>query len=514
MIIKTNELKQDQHLGDLQLQVYNGLDTMITLEVFNKIAAERQLDFTRNTPAHSIYDFERALQAPALEMMLRGIKIDGYEREKAAALIRNQIGRLADILDRYVEAIRGTKLQPRPARFAHMACRYTFPGSKTQLEEFFYRVMKLPEQWKYTKGQRKLSMDRETLEKLQVYWHAQPVILCVLKIRELGDMLEVIETEIDHDGRWRQSYNIAGTDTGRASSSASSTGTGSNAMNITPELRNMFISDIGYKLIAIDFEQSEARDLGWWCWILFGDSTYLDACESGDLHTAVARMSLKHLPWTGDNKKDREIAEQPFYRGDSIRQANKVLGHGSNYLGSPYTMSKHTHIPQKMIEKFQHDYFGAFPCLPRLHRWVAQELQTKQQITSFCGRTRHFFGRPTDDTTLREAVANMGQSPTADRTSLVMWRIWKHCRKAQLLHEVYDAVYCQTRESDEQEVVEQIKSLARVELTHNGRKFLVPVEVKTGWNWGNYEAKSNPNGLKKFNGVDTRKRAEGLDRVL
>lgn len=511
-IVKTHELIQGQHLGELHQQVYNGLDATITHEVFTKIVSERGLDFSRNQSAHLIYDFERALQAPALEMMLRGILIDEYERRKSAERIRKQIAQLCDILDRYVLAVRGTPLKPRPSAQAHMACRYTFPGSQKQLCEFFYQTMKLPEQWSYDKGVRKLSMDRETLEKLSVYWHAQPIILCILKIREIQDELEVIETEIDPDGRWRQSYNVAGTETGRPSSSASSTGTGSNTQNIKSELRRMFVSDYGWKFCALDFEQSEARDLGWWCWLLFQDSSYLDACESGDLHTSTARMCLKHLPWTGDLKLDREIAEQLFYRHHTIRQATKVLGHGTNYLGTPFTMARHTNIPQKLIEDFQSTYFTAFP-LQRLHRWVAQELQTKQSITSFFGRTRHFFGRPNDDATLREAVANMGQSPTADRTSLVMWRIWKHMPQIQLLHEVYDCVLFQYREADETKVISQAMKLAEVPLIHNGRTFIVPVEPKVGWNW-DYWGEKNPNGLAKFKGQDSRKRISGLDRVL
>lgn len=521
-LIRTNELTQATvfSTASLQNQIYNGLDCCVTHEVFGKIGELH--------PGHAngnlIYDFERALQAPALEMMLRGILIDQYERRKATVRIRRDLGRLCDILDRYVTAIRGTPLTPRHAREANRAVRFTFPNSRDQLCEFFYSVMKLPEQSTYRKGEKKVSMDRETLEKLQVYWHAQPVILCILRIRELDDQLSVLETAIDPDGRLRQSYNIAGTETGRPSSSASSRGTGTNIQNITRDLRSIFCADTGWKIAAIDFEQSEARDLGWWCWLLFGDPTYLDACEGSDLHTTVSKLVWPNLGWIGDAAADRKLAEQIFYRHFTYRDMAKRGGHGTNYLGTPATMARHLKVPQPLLEVFQKSYFAAFSALGRLHRWVAQELQTKQSITSFFGRHRIFFGRPNDDATLREAVANMGQSPTADRTSLCMWRIWKHLPQVRLWHEVYDAVYCQYREEEEQEILPKILALTKVELQHNGRSFIVPSDAKVGWNWGDYADSSavlagkaqelNMNGLKKWKGSDTRKRAQGLERVL
>lgn len=518
-VVKTHLLVEGAAIA-ARRQVYCGLDSCVTLEVLRTIKREHGLTQQDSL----VYNFERALQGPALDMMLNGWLTDEYERRRSADQLRQEIDALATTLDDFQFAWTDVRLKPRPARDMAKPCRFTFPNSNKQLATFFYGALHLPEKWTHKKGKKLLSFDRDTLEELQVYFHAQPIINVILAIRDRESILEVLETEIDDDKRWRQSYNIAGTETGRPSSSTNAFGTGGNNMNIMSDLRRIFIADPGWKLGYIDFEQSEARDIGWWIWTIFGDSIYLDACESGDLHTSTSKLCFRELPWTGKPKADREIAERLFYRHLSYRQCCKILGHGTNLLGQPRTMSKHTAIDVKIIEDFQRRYFAAYPGIPRFHRWVAEQLQTKQELVSTFGRKRHFFARPRDDSTLREAVAFCGQAPTADRTSLVMLRIWREMPEVQLLGEGYDSVTFQFRERDEQQVMGRLATLARVELHHAGRTFVVPTEAKVGWNWSPFadEAdvsagrakRANPDGLAKWKGYDERKRAGLLERVL
>ena len=67
--------------------------------------------------------------------------------------------------------------------------------------------------------------------------------------------------------------------------------------------------------LDLDAEQGESRVVGAIEGNLFGDWRYLDACEGGDLHTTVARLVWpRDLPWTGNTKSDRKLAEEPYYR--------------------------------------------------------------------------------------------------------------------------------------------------------------------------------------------------------
>jgi hypothetical protein len=87
-------------------------------------------------------------------------------------------------------------------------------------------------------------------------------------------------------------------------------------------------------------EQGDSRGVGAIHWNLFRDSRYLDACESGDLHTAVAQAAFPNVAWSSnDHKENRVLADKRFYREFSYRDAAKRLGHGSNYQGQPDKMS-------------------------------------------------------------------------------------------------------------------------------------------------------------------------------
>lgn len=793
-------------------QIYNALDCCVTYEVHEALQA-----LTNDDP--TIYRFERALQGPVLEMMLRGVKIDALDRAASIQETRETLKRLDSVLQRYAYAVWGKPLNPR---------------STLQLQNFFYNAMHLPQVWTSKKGKRSLSMDREALEKIEAYFQAMPIVAVVLAIRDHAKRLEVFETQIDPDGRYRTSFNIAGTETGRFSSSKSQTGTGGNSQNISPKQRRMFISDPGYRLYGIDLEQAESREVGWNIGVQFDEWAYYDACQAGDLHTTVTRMVWPNaLPWTGDAGKDKALAERPFYRHYSYRDMSKRGGHGcltadhevltpsgwvpittkpsiimswthpegpavgalqwanvthwtdflhtgemiewncqhlsahmtpehrvpvmkrktmretkafagppahmptagqyslgldsapgdllacihalawvssktgyakeltfrmtsdtqlrevkcilkahglpwsredpfyykrgggalvvpwppgrpfpplfpgmdqlswspesvelyfqtymtirpfvmqgkifcarnevearwlstllhchgkssrvfcnrrdgswyvsqsskihvsghnisetkiiggppvrvlcptvpsqffmirrkgsisitgnSNYYGQPPTMARHLKVPVGIMVGFQRSYFDAFPGIPKGHAWVSTEIQTTGSLTTKFGRQRHFFGRTNDDTTLREAIAFDPQSCTADRTNLILWRLWKYMgTKIQILLQEHDAIYFQAPEElDPEAVAAEALSHFSIPFHHpSGRSLIVPGECKVGWNravfvgpkdqeWAKANSRPIPqlnlNGLKKLKGPETRVRQTGLDRTL
>src|SRR5262245_20740338 len=130
----------------------------------------------------------------------------------------------------------------------------------------------------------------------------------------------------------RCSYNVAGTETGRWSSSEDPFGDGDNLQNWTKKMRRCVVADEGYKIFSIDYSQAESFVVGG-CAVRDGrDKNYLEMCRSGDLHTAVCKEVWPNLGWTGDMGKDREIAEQPFYFALSYRDTEKRFGHGTNYI--------------------------------------------------------------------------------------------------------------------------------------------------------------------------------------
>ena len=218
--------------------------------------------------------------------------------------------------------------------------------------------------------------------------------------------------------------------------------------------------------------------------------------------------------------------------------------HLSNYMGTAWTAARSLKVPLAIMETFQARYCRggeidgravspAFPGIPRWWEWNARQLQTSHCLTTPFGRRRHFFGRPGDDTTLREAIAFLPQSTTADRMNLGLWRVWAQVPEVELLAQTYDSITFQYDETlDENEVIAKVLQLIRVELVAaNGRRYIVPGEAKVGWNWGSAVTEDdqtkaraggrkvprlNLDGLIKHNPAkrDDRTRHNGLQRIM
>ncbi len=469
------------------LHIYNGLDCAITYEIYEKLIAEAD-ETTLKT-----YDFSKALQGPILEMNLRGVLVDRAAIAEALTSFQADVTRLTTQLNTIItEGVGAPALNP---------------NSPAQLKELFYGTLGLkPIRTRdKTTGLMKDTLNRDAMEKLQSYFYAKPLIAHILKIRDFSKKIGFLKTGISSDGRIRTAFNIAGTVTGRLASSSNEFSEGSNLQNIDRRLRKVFIPDPGYKFCNVDLEQGDSRNVGAIHLALFNDSTYLNACESGDLHTTVAKLVWTNLPWPGDPKGDRKIADQIFYRDLSYRDLAKRLGHGTNYLGTPATMAMHTKVAVAIIKQFQYDYFRAFPAMKKWHDEVARVLLAEGKLTTLFGRRRWFFGRRDEPQTLREAVAYCPQSMTADQINTALLKIWRS-NIAQPLLQVHDSLLFQYPEHAEAEVIPQILEQLKVPITlPSGRVFVVPGEAKVGWNWAD-SAADNPQGLMKWRGTDARTR--------
>lgn len=484
--------------------VYNALDVTVTLEVL-----EEQKKEADATTLHT-YEFSKALMAPILEMNMRGTLIDRDQRQKTINEFRAKRNRLEKNFLRIV--YEGIGLTP-PFNWR----------SLDQLKFLLYTVMQLkPVKAPNANGIWTPTVKREALERLQLYFDAQIICRFILLLRELDKKLQFIESELDPDGRMRTSFNIAGTNTGRLSSSESDFGTGTNEQNIERPLRRMFVPDPGMKFCNIDLEQADARHVGALCWNYFVEShgeafagAYLDACESSDLHTTVCRMAWRSLEWEGAAEA-RRVADQIAYRDMSYRDLAKRLGHGTNYYGTPRTMAQHTKVETKLITEFQLAYFDAFPAIGAVrfndhgdlvkdtdaicwHNYVARQIDQYGYIeTPFYSRRRFFFGRPSDQRTLREAIAYAPQSMTADAIDTGIIRLWDW-NKVQLLIQVHDSILFQYPIAQEAEIIPAAIEMLEVKFDlKKSRPFYVPAEAKIGFNWAD-SAKDNPMGLIKWN---------------
>ena len=550
-LIRTNNNTDDETAF-----LYNGLDCRITLEVM------RQLRASFNPNTISTYNFELALQAPLADAMLRGFRIDSQQRFRMSSAITKDLTATNEAINEMALAIWNQPLNP---------------ASPLQLGKFFYDYMGLPKVTNYKTGNN--TTNREALEKLianDAALDARPILNLILFQRDLTKQIQFLKSGIHPDGRCRTSFNIAGTDTGRLSSNGSIFGGGVNFQNINDKMRCIYLPDPGCKYAYFDLPQAESRNVGAEVFIKFGDSTYLDACEAGDLHTTVAQMVWPELPWYVENsenangqnmvanmpglpvlvpvtgldndpgiivpsmpeprktihmdakaigKFNKKVAGTKFYRDWSYRDLAKRGGHLTNYLGTPPTMAKALKIATSIAAAFQQKYLHeAFPGIHQLHLWVAAELIEKGMLVTIPERERNFFGRKKEKATVRLAMAHLHQSSIADTLNAGMLNVWRNVCNAEkyrgrvhLLGQLHDAILVQYPIGWEDEVCTDI--FKHLQITHNikdpaghERPFTMVSDLKTGFNFGSVQYDKQGNVVGNQSGLKEYKIGQGDSR--
>jgi len=513
--------------------VYNGLDVCVTAEIYNVLNAQiaEDAECVQTTYANAL-----SKMAPILEMSMRGTYIDETARITTLKSLKEDRKKLDYSLQYILREAFDTSLNFR---------------SPAQLKTLFYGILQLKEVKKRNqKGQYTATTNSDALESFAPHLHARLLANLVLALRDVDKQISFLETELDPDNRIRCNYNIAGTNTGRLSSSMNDFGSGTNLQNVNRKLRFPFSADEGKYLVNIDLEQADGRNVGAICWNLFYDMTreevtelnderdkngeliewagpigpelagkYLDACEDGDLHTTVCKMvwpdDLKGEPWPDDETTWKKFCDGIIAHGqDSFRQLSKKGGHGTNYFGTPRTMAKHLHMSTAIIQSFQEGYFGTFPAIELWHKWVINQVKEFGSLTTQFGRRRMFFGRGKDASTHRKAIAYEPQSMTGEQIDRGLTQVWRKYPEVELLNQVHDSILFQVPFNRAAELIPKILETMAVTLTlKGGRKFTVPLDAAGGWNWGYVDKEgNNPWGLKKWSGSESREKPRKIRR--
>lgn len=502
-----NEEARNALTGEWREWIYNGLDGCLTHEIWGELKPQltarpsMTVDGLRYFESE-VYDFARTMQAPLSDMMRTGLKIDDYARGRLIDSIAKEQVKLKARLQKLIfEGLEvNAELHPWIKDFnVNSISPPTINAPKGgQVQRLFYDFLALP----IVQGDTgKPSVDRDALEKLENYPDAQPFCAILLALRDIKKNLEDLRFDLDADGRIRTTLSIAGTKTGRLSSYKATSGTGRNLQNVDPIMRHIYCADKGRKLAYIDLEQAEARIVAAIVWSLFGDSAYLDACEGSDLHSTVAAMTWPFI-------KNREDAEQIFYRNFTYRFTSKKLSHGSSYYGKPRQLSRETTIPVKMVEEFQDKFFAAFPGIRRWHAWTSQQLAMQGFLVSMMGRKRWFMGRADDDSTLREAIAYDPQNSIAELLNRGLFRLWYKSKTdatnypIRCLLQVHDAVLLDMPEDIDESVllprlIETIVTPITIRHGDLRRELIIPAAAQVGWNWSD-ASEQNKDGLVDF----------------
>jgi len=387
-------------------------------------------------------------------MQRKGMLIDTKQRDKLDAELTNTWETLQVRLDKAV----GHALNP---------------NSPKQVKEFLYEDLGLKPIYKWgKKNGRKakvVSTDEEAIEELQKRTN-NPVLQLILEVRGVRKLLSTyVRAPLESNNRICCSYKIAGTDTGRLSSSKSIYDRGTNLQNIPrePSIRSMFIPDAGFKVVNADLSQAEARVVAY----LAGEERMQRLFEEGgDIHSKNASNIFGVTP-KNVKKEQRQIA--------------KALVHGANYGIGHKRFAKLVGQSESRARELLNQYHSLYPCLELWHRIVKDQVGRTRILTTPFGRKRMFFGRWSDDL-VRGAIAYVPQSTVGDLLNLGIIKSWDALPPEwEIMMQNHDSVVAQVPvDTPDMHIWKFFKHYYEIPIRIGHKWCKIPMDIQIGKSWG------------------------------
>jgi len=187
---------------------------------------------------------------------------------------------------------------------------------------------------------------------------------------------------------------------------------------VKPNVRLMFVPDIGYTMFDADLRQSDAQVVAWEA----GDETLKTMFREGvDLHrqNAIDIYQLQSPP----SPHQRQMAKHGV--------------HATDFGAHPRTMAKKLDMTMHQATSFQARWFTLHPAIKEWHRRVEMELMQNRTITNAFGYRRIWFDRV--ETILPKALAWVPQSTTGNVIDKGINNIDEHMPEIILQLQVHDS---------------------------------------------------------------------------
>ena len=441
----------DEKTGEDQLWTYNCEDCVRTFEI--DIGEQQTVD---KLGVRAVHDFQQSLYGPVLRTMNKGIRVNVAKRQSFAMELMDEIAKRQT----WINEVLGHELNIR---------------SSKQMRDLFYDTFAQRPILNRKTGS--VSCDDEALGKLAAREPLlRPLVKKVQELRSLGVFLSTfVQAPLDVDGRMRCSFNIAGTETYRFSSSTNAFGTGLNLQNIPkgggnddlelPNVRSLFVPDPGYTFFDIDLSSADLRIVVW-----EADEPELKAMlgEGLDPYTEIAK-EFYHDP--------------TITKKDPRRQTFKSFAHGTNYLGTVKGLAERLGLPVKQAEQTQRWYFDRFPRIKRWQDDLKDQVVKRRMVQNVFGHRCYFFDR-IEGTIFNQAAAWIPQSTVACLINHAYVAIDRDLPEVDILLQVHDSLAGQFPSHLGDRAVNAIVAKAEIALPY-ADPLVIPVGVKTSTeSWG------------------------------
>jgi DNA polymerase I-like protein with 3'-5' exonuclease and polymerase domains len=315
--------------------------------------------------------------------------------------------------------------------------------------------------------------DEALLALAKKYVEHAPLCEGIVRLRTLKSLRSGFLSMLpDLDGRARTSFNAAGPETYRLSSSENPWGGGTNFQNITagaPNLRRCFAPDPGYTIAEADLQRADLQVVVWEA----GDEDLKAKLRAGaDIHT--------------ENAKEIFRVVTP---GRDERQKAKQFVHLTNYGGLARTCAITLGITVREAEAAQARWFGLHPAIRRWHTRVQAELAGRKKVVNAFGFARTWYGR-IDHAAFKEALGWIGQSTVACAITRAQLQFERELYEiftpadVSLLLQVHDSLVFQYRTDIEATILPEIHEVLLVPIPF-ADPLVIDYDLKTSTvSWG------------------------------
>lgn len=360
-------------------------------------------------------------------------------------------------------------------------------NSPKQLSEILFEKMDL-----ISSGRKKTSTGmRSTKEsELQKMLDVHPIIKDILEYRELKKLLstyiDALPKMVDENSFVHTTFLQTGTATGRISS------INPNLQNIPvkteqgKKIRNAFIAQEGYELVAFDYSQIELRVAA----ILSKDKNLIKIFQEGnDVHSAVA----SRIFGVALNKVASKMR-----RKAKVVNFGMIYGMGINSLRQNMEDASDSEekITRQEAQEFYDKYFENFKDLALYLEKTKEDVAKNGYTKTLFGRIRKFEGINSKLPFIRAMAERMAinapiQGTSADILKIAMKKIDLYLEKNNLekdirmLLQIHDELIFEIKkEADKKHLLEIEKIMEEVLTEDKNEGIRLEANLKKGPNWG------------------------------
>jgi DNA polymerase-1 len=334
-----------------QAAAYASADASVTL----RLAGVLLPDLQERGLAHLFREIEMPLVPVLVAMEAAGIKLD------VACLQRMSVelsGRLREL----------------EQEIYRLAKREFNINSTQQLADVLFGTLGLPAEGLRKTKAGTYSTSADVLEGLR---GKHEIVDLILEQRQLTKLLSTYVDALPamvnpRTGRLHTSFNQAGAETGRLSSSAP------NLQNIPirsetgREIRRAFVAEEGWRLLSADYSQVELRILAH----ISGDEYLLAAFARGEDIHASAASKVYGVPISQVTKEQRAVA--------------KMMNFATSYGVSAFGLAQRTGLSQAEAAQFMERYFATYPGVRTYLDATKAYAREHGYVETLLGRRRYF----------------------------------------------------------------------------------------------------------------------------